>query len=465
VGKNKGQGRTMKLQRKATYVRGKHLVIDKAGAPVRTLNIVQRAKLNPKPPTEEGGEWGSPDVFFKPHDDEDAASQYAVASTRLARFLGMPNLIARNAFAKVKNVLGVVSGAVPGKPLVWREKNKEVPVPAGFGQQDIRDWVRAGQRQERGGKYYETSKEIHQWVNFKDPRIQKGMSDLQLFDAITGQIDRHGGNIFVDPKTGTVSGIDDDKAFGKGRPAGERQAQPGTGDHQHYRALPALVDEDTANRILALDPTKLPDVLLSRVNDSKVLNDKEIEDALRRFQGVRQYLRQLKKDGALVGQNRYPSWNDATYQQALQDPTHSYLGDQAAELERVIQLAANDPEFEVVDMPLSQVPPPPPVAAPPPLPPQVMAPQQRPRLWQPATLPPSVPPITLPQPSTSLGPESPRTGPVSPGRAAAARLAAARLAQSPRTVPPPPPVKEVDDSGDLPEDSTSPADDQLLAEQ
>ena len=38
--------------------------------------------------------------------------------------------------------------------------------------------------------------------------------DLQLIDALTGQVDRHGGNIFVDPKTGKVTGIDNDAAFG-----------------------------------------------------------------------------------------------------------------------------------------------------------------------------------------------------------------------------------------------------------
>jgi hypothetical protein len=205
------------------------------------------------------------------------------------------------------------------------------------------------------------------------------------------------------------------------------QADPGTGDQQHYRALPALVDEDTAERILALDPTKLPDVLLSRVNDSKVLTDKEIDDAMLRFQGVRQYLRQLKRDGALVGQNRYPSWNDATYDQALQDSTHSYLGYEAKELERVIRLAANDPEFEIVDMPPAQaLPPPPPVAAPPPLPPLVMPPQQRP--WQP--------------------PSPGRTAVAPPSRAAEVRLAA-------RRVPPPPSAEDLDGSGDPSEDSTT----------
>ena len=49
------------------------------------------------------------------------------------------------------------------------------------------------------------------------PRIQKGLSDLQLFDAISGQVDRHAGNIYVDPETGTVTGIDDDRAFGQGQ--------------------------------------------------------------------------------------------------------------------------------------------------------------------------------------------------------------------------------------------------------
>jgi hypothetical protein len=237
--KTKRKAKTKPLTRKTTFVRGKHLVIDKAGAPARTLNIVQRATLNPKPPFEEGGEWGSTKVFFKPHHDEDAASQYAVASTRLARFLGMPNLIARNAFAKVKNVLGVVSGAVPGSPLVWREKNKEVPVPDGYDRQDIRAWVRAGQREERDGKYYETSKEIHQWVDFKDPRIQKGMSDLQLFDAITGQIDRHGGNV-RGRQAGRRAG-----GSGDGRPA-TLSCPARAGGRGHGRADPRLGSDEAA---------------------------------------------------------------------------------------------------------------------------------------------------------------------------------------------------------------------------
>ncbi|HEY8114569.1 MAG TPA: hypothetical protein VII16_17230 [Actinomycetes bacterium] len=418
----------------------------------KTLNVVHRVALNAtNAPTVEGGAWGSPDVFFKPHHDEDAVSQYAVASTRLARFLGMPEVIARNAFARVKGSSGVVSGAVPGSPLVKHKHDREMKPPKNASRQQIAAWVKHNQLEERGGKYYAMSQEIYEWIDFSVPRIQKGMSDLQLFDAITGQLDRHGGNIFIDPQTGQVSGIDDDKSFGEGMLVAN---QGNTGGK--YAGLPALVDKDTAERILALDPTNLPEELLWRVNDSEELTEQEIEDAVRRFVGVQLHVRQLQKNGALIGQNN-TSWNDATYQQALQDPTSSYLGRSAKDLDDAIRKAANDPDFVVLNAPPPQPPQPPPTATTMPQPPQVMPPlPPLPRTpWQPPTLPLRVPPITLqPQPSALLGPESPRTGEVSPSRATAARLAARR---SPRL------VVEVDGSGDSSEDSTT--DDQALSEQ
>jgi hypothetical protein len=432
VGKKKRDAKTKTRARTATFVRGRHLVIDKAGAPARTLNVVQRAALNPVDPNDPDApkvRAEKDEVFFKPHHDTNAASQYAVASTRLARFLGMPDLIAHNAFAKVHNVRGAVSGAVPGSPLFSAEKKSEYVMDTS-NKQEIAGLVRDLQLQERNGKYYRTSKEIYQWVNFKDPRIQKGMSDLQLFDAISGQVDRHGGNIFVDPKTGTVSGIDDDKSFGGGRPLA---SQADVSALAYYRALPALVDLETANKILDLNVSDLPNELLSRVNDSKELTDQEIEDAMWRLRRVQKYLQDLKANGRLIGQNG-TSWNDATYQAALQNRGRSYLGYQAWGLEQALERSANnDPMIEILDAPPSQ--PPPPVAAPPP---QVMPPPQQ-RPWQP--------------------PSPGRTAVVPPSRAAEVRLAA-------RRVPPPPSAEDLDGSGDMSDDSTTTsADDQLLSEQ
>jgi hypothetical protein len=447
VGKKKRDAKTKTRARRATFVRGKeHLNMATLTVMPKTLNVVHRAALNPNPPTEEGGEWGSTDVFFKPHHDEDAVSQYAVASTRLARFLGMPDVIARNAFARVKGSPGVVSGAVPGSPLVKHKHDREQKPPKNASRQQIAAWVKHNQLEERGGKYYAMSQEIYEWIDFRSPRIQKGLSDLQLFDAITGQLDRHGGNIFIDPQTGQVSGIDDDKSFGEGMSVAN---QGNTGGK--YAGLPALVDEETANKILDLDPGELPAELFARENDSEVLTDKEVEDAMLRLARVQKHLRTLKANGDLV-----TSWDDTTYQQAYQDPNGSYLGRSARDLERAVQLSARDPDFVVVGAP-----PPPPITMP--QPPPDMPPL--PRLpWQRPTVPVRVPPIMLPQPPTSVGPESLRTGEVSPSQATAARLLAAT--RTPRPVPATLSTVEVGDSGDSSDDTTtSSADDQLLSKQ
>jgi hypothetical protein len=424
VGKNKHDGKTKKRTRTATFIRGKrHLDLAALAVMPRTANVVHRAALNQNAPFVRG----APTVYFKPHDDEQAPSQYAVASTRLARFLKMPNVIAHNAFARVKGSPGVVSGEVPGAPFVKHKKDAELPSPPkNASKKELAEWMRHFQAEERDGKYYTMSGEIYRWINFRDPRIQKGLFDLQLFDAISGQDDRHGANIYIDPQTGQVSGIDDDWSFGKGVPVA-KQGEPGT----KYVGLPALVDEGTAEQILALDPQDLREELLARVNDSKELSDKEIDDARLRLEGVQDHLRKLKAQGLLV-----KTWDDATYQQAIQNPRNSYLGRGVADLERATRgAAANDPTYEVVNMPPT---------LPPALPPiptatttTTTSTTQPPPSLTPQPPPPTMPPLgTLPpQPSTSTpsprptSPPAPPTtplGPPTPSRAAAIRLAATR---------------------------------------
>jgi hypothetical protein len=416
MGKDKGTTRTRTLTRRATFIKDKHLVVKRGGAPVRTLNVVKRAALNKNAPEHfrAARVKGKRTVFFKAHHNQNAASQYAVASTRLARFLGMDEIIAHNAFAKVKSAFGAVSGAVPGAPLYSEEKNEEVPVPEGANSPlERKMWVDGCQLDERNGKYYKVSKQIYQWVDFRNPDIQRSMSDLQLFDAITGQFDRHAGNIFVDPKTGQVSGIDDDKSFGGGV-AVDQQANRNIPGRQYYRGLPALVDEKTAQTILDLDPTKLPELLSAADTDTVPLTNDEIADAVRRFDGVRQYLRDLQKAGALVGQNG-TSWNDETYDQALADPTTSYLGSQADTLDKVRVLSATDPKYVIVGAPA------------PPAPPQVPTGVDFAEILQRQQTPPgNVPPITINQPPT-MGLRPPvQRGPIIQPTQDAAQAARAR---------------------------------------
>jgi hypothetical protein len=306
--------------RAATFVQDSDLAWGRAKKQTGTQNPVTRTKLRSggAPPVVSTDRT----VFFKRHDNADAPSQYSVASTRTARFLGMPTVIAHNAFARIKGVPGVVSGRVPGKPLQTSEFEAERAVPADYSAQDIQDWMKGSQIVKRGGRYYETSAFVYQYADLTDPQIQKGFSDLQLFDAITGQVDRHGGNVYIDPQTGAVTGIDDDRSFGVGRKSDDLAVPGGK-----YLGLPELVDKTTANRILNLSPNDLAEVLRPYSTDGRKLTAAEITDARRRLVAVQTHLQGLKNDGRLV-----TTWDDATYQEALRQPGTSYLGRHAADL-------------------------------------------------------------------------------------------------------------------------------------
>jgi hypothetical protein len=331
----KTTGRT----RTATFVRGKtHLDMTTFSVMPRTANVVHRVKLNEAAPAIDG----SPDVFFKAHDSYSAPSQYAVASTRLARFLDMRNIISHNAFARVQGLDGIVSGGVPGVPIYKAKKDHELVPPKNLSKAKLTDWMNDHQVDERDGKYYERSGDIFEWVDYRDPRIQKGLSDLQLFDAISGQKDRHGGNIFIDKATGQVTGIDDDLSFGRGMAPDEQVDPTGT----KYAGLPDLVDRRTAEKILALEPDDLRKQLEAAGDDNETLTEAEVDDAVTRLVNVKSYLRLLDDTDQLV-----TNWNDATYEKARKATDASYLGREARELEKAMTKAATDPDFVILNAP------------------------------------------------------------------------------------------------------------------
>jgi len=297
-------------------------------------------------------------VFFKQFHATYAPSQYAVASTRLARFLGVPDLIAHNAFAEVNKTKGVVSESAPGVQLRKGEYNTLKVMPeANMSKAALDDWVQSSQLVERDGQYFGLSGFTYQWVDLSEPAIQKGLADLQLFDAISGQSDRHEGNVFVDPETGQVTGIDDDQSFGQGQKPDQMQE---TGDK--YRGLPGVVDAARAAEILRLDPDDLRVQLQARTTDTVPLTEKDLDDAEARLRGVQAYLRWLTEEDLLVD-----TWNDDSYQAALENPDRSYLGHYAQTLAEALV----DEPGGLVNHVVGAPPPPPPVVAPPVAPPTV----------------------------------------------------------------------------------------------
>ena len=297
------------LTRKATFVGGWDLAPNATETKMLgSVNTVTRTTLNSSTTIK-----GGPDVYFKPSH----MAQYAVASTRLARFLGMEDVISHNAFAHINGQDGVVSGQVTGVPVRTLEHDEETQVPPQYtSADDIAAWL-AGQGSkviQKDGKYFKLTAFVFNPIDYKNPRIQKGMSDLQIFDAISGQTDRHGGNIFVNPQTGKVTGIDDDQAM---TTSYYRVDEP----QNQYPGLPPLVDRRTAEKILALRPENLEEFLKPRENDQGKLTPKERQAVEGRLRAVQEYLEKLGKAGGLVD-----TWDDNTYNRQMADPDKTYLG-------------------------------------------------------------------------------------------------------------------------------------------
>ncbi len=227
----------------------------------------------------------------------------AVLSSQLDQALGL-DVLAKESIvnAKVKGsnktqTMGL-SGLVAGKAL---KRGGKRDVGNGKGIQDV---------------------DLQRNVDYKNPETQKGMSNLQLLDAITGQQDRHGGNIFVDDTTGKVKGIDNDMAFGKSRKKifdgqwGEN-ALKGQFSKDKDGALKyhqKQIDEMSGESVLAMTEEQLLNILEQQHVEGEALTDNEKETTLERFRAVKARTKHLKDKGKLV-----KNWGDDTFEKSMSD--------------------------------------------------------------------------------------------------------------------------------------------------
>jgi hypothetical protein len=172
--------------------------------------------------------------------------------------------------------------------------------------------------------------EYYHKFDFSNPETQKGLSDLQIMDALTGQVDRHGGNIYIDKQTGKVTGIDNDAAFGKKvtdpRLLQNTAQNPVRGSYN--RGLPSFVDAETAHMVKHLSSRSLKQALKG------LLDEQEIKAAVSRLEKVKKHIKTLKKTGGIVGRKakwgerkHIQQWGQDTYNTLLSQPReNSYLG-------------------------------------------------------------------------------------------------------------------------------------------
>jgi hypothetical protein len=172
-------------------------------------------------------------------------------------------------------------------------------------------------------------------VDARGPEFQRSMADLQVNDYLTGQVDRHSGNMFFDPKSGRVRGIDNDLAFGD--LFNENFTSDDAQMAKHVKNLPTHIDAETAERILAIDPLDYFSMLEGVEDDPERLTGAEAVGSMDRLLALQEHVEKLlaKKDGADVDVDGtiVDEWNDETYDEQLGGEADSYLKRTVGEIE------------------------------------------------------------------------------------------------------------------------------------
>jgi hypothetical protein len=139
-------------------------------------------------------------------------------------------------------------------------------------------------------------------ISLEDPVLQKALNQMQIIDAICGQLDRHAGNWFVQTdKAGNVTGVkgmDLDMAFGKDLmdPNG-----PQAKESVWYRGMPEMVDAELGERILQLSVTDIEGAVKG------LLGDDEVRALVSRFTIVQNKILAVQQRGGLT-----KKWNEQT---------------------------------------------------------------------------------------------------------------------------------------------------------
>lgn len=140
-------------------------------------------------------------------------------------------------------------------------------------------------------------------IDISDISLQQQLANLQLFDVITGQIDRHIGNIMVEQGEGKdtkITGIDNDFTFSMDVDLSKNVGKT---------TMPEKIDRYFADAILSIDPAEF-------LAQLKGLRQGEKDAAAARLEAVQAQLRQMRDDNLLLvapGDTDYPgapNWID-----------------------------------------------------------------------------------------------------------------------------------------------------------
>lgn len=196
--------------------------------------------------------------------------------------------------------------------------------------------------------------------DFSRPEIQKGLYDLEAVDYLTGQIDRHSGNIFINNETGQVEGIDNDLCFGD-KPLSVATRDSGVGG-KTVGAPPHFYHEDTAAAIEKMTPEDLTEMLkgVTAPDGTCGLSDAEIAAAVGRLETMQADIKLARSEGRVVAQ-----FDDDTFEASVKHDqaksgeaykgtygaTGNYVGRSHKELEYAKEQSQKPNPFDRIDPP------------------------------------------------------------------------------------------------------------------
>jgi len=269
------------------------------------------------------GSSGTKEGFWKASQGNESAK--AMASSRLDQALGT-NMLSQDVEAKHNGQLGITSPKVAGKAMssnVYGPDIAQQYIDAyrDAGVEGYGGVVDALKEEGRGGmfKFDDEAGSIQPLVgtqaldvDLKNPEVQRGMSNLGVLDYLTGQEDRHEGNVFVDPSTGQVSGIDNDMSFGADMTAEKFEAMGENDKNIKVQGLPKQIDAELGMRIVGMDESEFLKILEGNKKDQTHLTDEEMEAALDRFRHLKAYVDELYMNDGFIWK-----WDESTYDEAV----------------------------------------------------------------------------------------------------------------------------------------------------
>lgn len=158
-------------------------------------------------------------------------------------------------------------------------------------------------------------------VDYSDPEIQKGLSDLEAMDYITGQYDRHAGNIYIDPVTKKVTGIDNDLAFPE--VSRDELIVRRRTECKAVKNPPLMMHKDTADKIMSVTPEQLEETLrnMPRPKGVSPLSEAAIQGAKTRLTELQSRIsesREAQQKGLQPEMQIVDAFDQETYQAAIQ---------------------------------------------------------------------------------------------------------------------------------------------------